>query len=172
MPKTAKTPGSVLQSYLDEYQVSAAAVAKELKVKGLGSVLSDKRGIDIDLAMRLAKYFGTTPDFWINLQLSCYKKTLTAEIKNISKAKKPSAKKAADKKPGARGRKPADSKAAADKKPGTRGRKPADSKTARAAKEPKERKPRAPRGSKKSAAFLSAQDTSFDSSGADSEFLE
>jgi addiction module HigA family antidote len=34
----------------------------------MNNIVLGRRGITADTALRLARYFGTTPDFWINLQ--------------------------------------------------------------------------------------------------------
>lgn len=64
-------PGEILrEDYLDELGMSANALAKALKVPAprINDVLRGRRGISADTALRLARYFGTTPQFWLNLQ--------------------------------------------------------------------------------------------------------
>jgi addiction module HigA family antidote len=149
MPKTAKNPGSVLQAKIDSYNLTPAAVAKDIKVKNLNGVLSGKEEISADLALRLAKYFGGKPEEWIKIQLNTSKKELASEIKGISKAKKPAAEKKG--KPGRKpGKKAAGRPAAADKKPAGRGRgrpaaaakKPARAKTVKTVKPAKKAAPK------------------------------
>jgi addiction module HigA family antidote len=156
MPRTAKTPGSVLQAKIDEFQLTPSAVARDLGVKSLSSILSGKSGIDLELALRLAKYFGNKPEDWIKIQLSYYKAALAAELKDISKVKKPKVeKKTAGR---GRGRKPAADKKPAAKRASTgrgRGRKPAAEK--------KPVKVRAPRRSRKSAVSTPIESSSFSS---------
>ena len=103
MPKpVAKTPGSVLQSYLDEYQLVPGKLAEAVKLSqsAVRQVVIGKTRISVPVALRLAKYFGTTPEYWIDIQnqydLSEAAKDgeLTAVLKGISKAKKPAPKKA------------------------------------------------------------------------------
>ena len=36
----------------------------------IGDILNERRGITADTALRLSRYFGTTPEFWLNLQQS------------------------------------------------------------------------------------------------------
>jgi addiction module HigA family antidote len=104
MPKpVAKTPGAVLQSYLDEYQLVPGKLAEAVKLSqsAVRQVVIGKTRISVPVALRLAKYFGTTPEYWIDIQnqydLSEAAKDneLTAVLKGISKAKKPAPKKAA-----------------------------------------------------------------------------
>lgn len=63
-------PGEVLKEELAELGVSANAFAQALAVptNRITSILNEQRGITADTALRLARYFGTTPEFWMNLQ--------------------------------------------------------------------------------------------------------
>lgn len=63
-------PGEVLRDELDELSMSAKALASALHVPGnrVTEILRGQRGITADTALRLARYFGTTPEFWMNLQ--------------------------------------------------------------------------------------------------------
>ena len=50
--------------------VSVYALAKAIKVprSRVNDIVRGRRSITADTALRLARYFGTTPEFWINLQ--------------------------------------------------------------------------------------------------------
>ena len=64
-------PGEILKSeFLDELGLSAYALAKALRVPAnrITRIVNGERGITADTALRLARYFGTTPEFWLNLQ--------------------------------------------------------------------------------------------------------
>ena len=63
-------PGEVLRDELDELKMSAAALAKALgvPVNRVTTILNGQRGVSADTALRLARYFGTTPQLWLNLQ--------------------------------------------------------------------------------------------------------
>lgn len=63
-------PGEVLRDELDELEMSAAALAKALgvPVNRVTTILNGQRGVSADTALRLARYFGTTPQLWLNLQ--------------------------------------------------------------------------------------------------------
>ena len=52
--------------------MSANKLALELKVPAtrIAEILRGRRGISADTALRLARYFDTTPKFWLNLQAS------------------------------------------------------------------------------------------------------
>src|SRR5512144_3066079 len=64
-------PGVVLkEDLLDPYGMSINRLAKELHVPAnrLSQIVQGKRGITADTSLRLARYFGFTPEYWLNLQ--------------------------------------------------------------------------------------------------------
>ena len=63
-------PGEVLREELDELGLSANALSKALgvPVNRVTMILNGQRGVSADTALRLARYFGTTPQLWLNLQ--------------------------------------------------------------------------------------------------------
>ncbi len=63
-------PGEVLREELDTLGLSANALARALgvPVNRITLILNGQRGITADTALRLARYFGTTPQLWLNLQ--------------------------------------------------------------------------------------------------------
>ena len=64
-------PGEILRDdFLKAMQITAYALAKVIKVprSRVKEIVLGHRAISPDTAVRLARYFGTTPDFWINLQ--------------------------------------------------------------------------------------------------------
>ena len=63
-------PGEILRDELDELGLSASALSKELgvPVNRVTMILNGQRGVSADTALRLARYFGTTPQLWLNLQ--------------------------------------------------------------------------------------------------------
>jgi antitoxin HigA-1 len=66
-------PGEILkEEYLEPLNMSANALAVALRVPAprINDVIRQKRGLSIDTALRLARYFSTTPQFWMNLQIS------------------------------------------------------------------------------------------------------
>ena len=65
-------PGEILKDELTEIKMSANAFAKALGVPAnrITLILKGQRGISADTALRLALYFGTSPEFWMNLQQS------------------------------------------------------------------------------------------------------
>jgi addiction module HigA family antidote len=70
MPITAIHPGEHLAEELTELEMSAAELARQLEVptNRITEILNGKRAITGDTALRLAHFFGTTPEFWLNLQ--------------------------------------------------------------------------------------------------------
>ena len=63
-------PGEILREELDTIGLSANALAKALgvPVNRITLILNGQRGVTADTALRLARYFGTTPQLWLNLQ--------------------------------------------------------------------------------------------------------
>ena len=63
-------PGEVLRDELDELGLSANALSKALgvPVNRVTMILNGQRGVSANTALRLARYFGTTPQLWLNLQ--------------------------------------------------------------------------------------------------------
>lgn len=70
MPVTAIHPGEHLAEELSELKMSAAELARQLKVptNRITEILNGRRAITGDTALRLAHFFGTTAEFWLNLQ--------------------------------------------------------------------------------------------------------
>ena len=64
-------PGEILQTeFLDELGITPYALAKNTGIdKGnLSRIINGKSGTSADTALRLATFFGTSPDSWMNLQ--------------------------------------------------------------------------------------------------------
>jgi len=70
MPVIAIHPGEHLAEELKELNMSAAALARQLQVptNRITQILNGQRDITADTALRLAHFFGTSAEFWINLQ--------------------------------------------------------------------------------------------------------
>jgi addiction module HigA family antidote len=96
-------PGDVLRDLLDEYQINPTQLAEDIQmsVSAIRQIVSSKAKISLHIAKRLSKYFNTTVQYWVELQnifdlAELEKDTELAEIiKQIPKAKKPSASKTA-----------------------------------------------------------------------------
>jgi antitoxin HigA-1 len=63
-------PGEHLAEELKEFGMSAAELARQLDVptNRVTEILNGRRAITGDTALRLAHFFGTTAEFWLNLQ--------------------------------------------------------------------------------------------------------
>ena len=64
-------PGEILrEEFLIPLALTANALALALKVPAsrINEIVLERRAITPDTALRLARYFGTTADFWLNLQ--------------------------------------------------------------------------------------------------------
>lgn len=66
-------PGEILrEEFLVPLGMNAHAVAMELKVPAprINEIVRERRAVTPDTALRLARYLGTTAQFWLNLQTS------------------------------------------------------------------------------------------------------
>jgi len=64
-------PGrTIVEDVLKPWGMSVNALAKELHVPTtrLNEIVRGRRGVTVDTALRLARYLGTTAQFWVNLQ--------------------------------------------------------------------------------------------------------
>lgn len=64
------SPGEMLRAFLEDLDLSQAEAARALGItpNRINEIAQDKRGISADTALRLAAYFGTTAQFWLNGQ--------------------------------------------------------------------------------------------------------
>ena len=70
MGRSAIHPGEHLAEQLEELGMSAAELARQLKVptNRITEILKGQRSVTGDTALRLGHFFGTSPEFWMNLQ--------------------------------------------------------------------------------------------------------
>lgn len=70
MARTPIHPGEHLAEELREIGMSAAELARQIKVpvNRITGILNGQRGVTADTALRLGHWFGTSPQFWMNLQ--------------------------------------------------------------------------------------------------------
>ena len=64
-------PGEVLnEEFLKPLGMSVNALAIALRVPAtrIGAIVKEERGVTADTALRLARFYGTSPEFWMNLQ--------------------------------------------------------------------------------------------------------
>ena len=90
MAVTAIHPGEHLAEELRELGMSAAELARNLKVptNRVTAILNGHRAITGDTALRLAHFFGTSAEFWLNLQ-SLYELRVAQKKAGISMKKLP-----------------------------------------------------------------------------------
>ena len=74
MPKKLSpiTPGDVLlEEFIKPIEISQNQLAKDINVPAnrVSQIIHGKREITADTALRLGRYFGIEPEFWLNLQL-------------------------------------------------------------------------------------------------------
>jgi addiction module HigA family antidote len=100
MTKKNQLPGEVLQSFIDKYQINPFALSKDVKLsyQTVLNILKGKGKISVPTALRLGKYFGNSPGYWLDVQssseidkLSANKKFLSI-MKGIQKVKAPESK--------------------------------------------------------------------------------
>lgn len=70
MTRTAIHPGEHLKEELATLGISASELARQLEVPAnrITGILNGERSLTADTALRLAHWFGTSADFWLNLQ--------------------------------------------------------------------------------------------------------
>ena len=70
MPRTPIHPGEHLAEELRESGITAAELSRQIDVPAnrITGIIHGQRGITADTALRLGHWFGTTPQFWMNLQ--------------------------------------------------------------------------------------------------------
>ncbi len=85
-------PGEILrEEYLVPLDMSSNALAQAIGVPAnrISAIVAGERGITADTALRLSRAFGTSPEFWLNLQqsyelrLAEQDKELTAQVRGI-----------------------------------------------------------------------------------------
>jgi addiction module HigA family antidote len=83
-------PGEVLrEEFMEPFGITAYALAKACQIERprLERIVREQQGISADTALRLGKYFGTTPEFWMNLQsryeLESAKEEIGADLDEI-----------------------------------------------------------------------------------------
>jgi len=66
-------PGEVLmEEFLKEYGISQNRLGRDIGMspRAINEIVHGKRSITANSALRIAKFFGTSPEFWLNLQTS------------------------------------------------------------------------------------------------------
>lgn len=90
--RTATHPGEVLlKDFLEPMELTQKALADALGVpfQRINEIVSGKRGITPSTALRLAKFFGNSPSFWLNLQMRVdLQSAVTSEADALRKIKR------------------------------------------------------------------------------------
>jgi antitoxin HigA-1 len=70
MARTPIHPGEHLAEELHSLGISAAELARQIKVpvNRVTEIMNGQRGVTADTALRLGHWFGTSPEYWLNLQ--------------------------------------------------------------------------------------------------------
>ena len=83
-------PGEILlEEFLKPMEITAYRLSKETKIDQtrISEIVRGKRSISVDTALRFAKFFGNSPEFWINLQnhhdIQEKKRKIQLELKKI-----------------------------------------------------------------------------------------
>ena len=100
MSKSNQTPAIVLKSLMDEYQLSNLSLSRQINLSPsmVNQLVSGQSKLTIPVVLRLAKFFGKPPAFWLDLQRNTLlneangDKKLQSILKGISKVSKPAAK--------------------------------------------------------------------------------
>ena len=90
MARTPIHPGEILSDELTELNITAAELARAIKVppNRITQIIAGKRSISADTALRLGKWLGTGPRLWLNLQQEYELDLASQELKDtLSKIK-------------------------------------------------------------------------------------
>jgi addiction module HigA family antidote len=93
MAKSSQTPGSALSALLDQYELNPFSLSKQIGMSNsaVRQIVTGTSKVTVPTALRLAKFFGTKPDYWLDLQRetdyasAAKDKELQAILKTISK---------------------------------------------------------------------------------------
>lgn len=63
-------PGEILKEALSDLGISMNQLAQQIRVPAnrISAIAAGRRSVTGETALRLARYFGTTPEYWINMQ--------------------------------------------------------------------------------------------------------
>ena len=73
LQRTPTHPGEILkEEFLIPMGITQTRLAEALHTsfRAINELVNEKRGITVEMALRLSKYFGTSPELWLNLQNS------------------------------------------------------------------------------------------------------
>lgn len=85
-------PGEILrEEFLRPMDISSYELAKQIRVPAprVNDIVLEKRGITADTALRLARFFGTSEEFWMNLQAAYEIRSAHARLSSTLKEIRP-----------------------------------------------------------------------------------
>ena len=84
MSRTPIHHGEILEDKVKEIGIIGTALSRHLMVPEtcVPQIIAGKRNISVDTALRLGKWFGTTPDFWLSLQKRYWLRKVAQKIGN------------------------------------------------------------------------------------------
>lgn len=85
-------PGEILrEQFMTDFGVTTSRLARDLQVPPtrVSEIVNERRSITPDTALRLARYFGTTAEFWMNLQTAYDLDVARASLREIEGAVRP-----------------------------------------------------------------------------------
>jgi addiction module HigA family antidote len=88
------TPGEILwEDYMKPIKLSQNALGRALGVppRRINEIIHAKRAITLDTSLRLGRFFGQSPRFWLNLQTECDLRNATRLIERIAREVSPRA---------------------------------------------------------------------------------
>ncbi len=94
MTRTAIHPGENLKEELNTLGISASALARQIEVPAnrITEIINGERSLTADTALRLGHWFGTSADFWLNLQkiydLRLAERTLAKTLPKLPRLKR------------------------------------------------------------------------------------
>jgi addiction module HigA family antidote len=91
--KKAPLPSDTLKQYMSDYNISPSQLAEGIDVSSgmIRLICNGKSKLSLPISLKLAKFFGTQAQYWVNLQLECdlYDASIDGKLqKDLSKIKK------------------------------------------------------------------------------------
>lgn len=81
-------PGEILnEEFLEPFHITEYRLAKDISVpaRRINEIVHGERAITVDTALRLGRYFGVSPAFWLNLQARYDLETVTTHLTPLFK---------------------------------------------------------------------------------------
>ena len=86
------TPGEILlEEYMTPMGLSQNALARALGVpaRRVNEIVHGKRAVTLDTSLRLGRFFGQSPRFWLNTQIECDMRKATSLVERINREVRP-----------------------------------------------------------------------------------